>query len=133
MFGGSGNLWKCGKPIKKWAKLLSLEVFIRDVELIPLAFLTVWSSATICFWTYHRLFISTIDVQMTQYARYEIPSVPKFFDLRNPRSLKILTFTHYKPAIHLDNRYRLMRHEPMLDADYKETDQIGEDNIEEYD
>ncbi|KAF7383037.1 hypothetical protein HZH68_014886 [Vespula germanica] len=33
-----------------------------------------------------------------------------------------------KPAIHLDNRYRLMRHEPMLDADGKETDEIGEDD-----
>ncbi|KAK1130309.1 hypothetical protein K0M31_018445 [Melipona bicolor] len=32
-----------------------------------------------------------------------------------------------KPAIHLDNRYRLMRNEPMLDADGNETDQIGED------
>ncbi|CAL7939266.1 unnamed protein product [Xylocopa violacea] len=34
----------------------------------------------------------------------------------------------WKPAIHLDNRYRLMRNEPMLDADGKETDQIGEDD-----
>lgn len=33
----------------------------------------------------------------------------------------------WKPAIHLDNRYRLMRHEPMLDADGNVTDQIGED------
>ncbi|KAL2713472.1 hypothetical protein V1478_017170, partial [Vespula squamosa] len=32
------------------------------------------------------------------------------------------------PAIHLDNRYRLMRHEPMLDADGKETNEIGEDD-----
>lgn len=32
-----------------------------------------------------------------------------------------------KPAIHLDNRYRLMRGEPMLDANGNETDEIGED------
>ncbi|TGZ52533.1 Uncharacterized protein DBV15_07946 [Temnothorax longispinosus] len=39
----------------------------------------------------------------------------------------LITLTEWKPAIHLDNRYRLMRHEPMLDADGNETDQIGED------
>ncbi|KAI4482202.1 hypothetical protein M0804_008753 [Polistes exclamans] len=33
-----------------------------------------------------------------------------------------------KPAIHLDNRYRLMRHEPMLDANGNETNEIGEDD-----
>ncbi|KAK2574903.1 hypothetical protein KPH14_002594 [Odynerus spinipes] len=31
------------------------------------------------------------------------------------------------PAIHLDNRYRLMRHEPMLDAEGNQTDVIGDD------
>lgn len=31
------------------------------------------------------------------------------------------------PAIHLDNRYRLMRREPMLDADGNETTEIGRD------
>ncbi|XP_071574285.1 uncharacterized protein [Temnothorax nylanderi] len=79
------------------------------------------------FMAYHRLFVTTIDVQLTDYQRFEIPSVPRFFDLRNPRTLKLITLTEWKPAIHLDNRYRLMRHEPMLDADGNETDQIGED------
>lgn len=40
---------------------------------------------------------------------------------------QLIRFTELKPAIHLDNRYRLMRHEPMLDADGKKTDEIGED------
>lgn len=36
--------------------------------------------------------------------------------------------THdWKPAIHLDNRYRLMRGEQMLDALGNPTDEIGED------
>ena len=36
--------------------------------------------------------------------------------------------THvWAPAIHLDNRYRLMRGEQMLDKDGNPTDQIGED------
>lgn len=32
-----------------------------------------------------------------------------------------------KPAIQLDNRYRLMRKEPMLDADGNETTELGPD------
>lgn len=32
-----------------------------------------------------------------------------------------------KPAIYLDNLYRLMRKEPMLDADGNKIDEIGED------
>ncbi|XP_070155144.1 uncharacterized protein [Polyergus mexicanus] len=96
--------------------------------LIPLAFLTACAMFAIPFITYHRFFVTTIDVQMTKYQRFEIPSVPRFYDLRNPRSLKLIAFHEYKPAIHLDNRYRLMRHEPMLDADGKKTDKIGEDH-----
>lgn len=38
---------------------------------------------------------------------------------------QLITFREWKPAIHLDNRYRLMRHEPMLDADGNKTDKIG--------
>jgi hypothetical protein len=34
----------------------------------------------------------------------------------------------YEPAIHLDNRYRLMAGLPMLDADGNETTEIGIDN-----
>jgi len=33
-----------------------------------------------------------------------------------------------KPAINLDNRYRLMRHEPMLDAEGNVTTELGEDD-----
>lgn len=40
---------------------------------------------------------------------------------------QIINFREWKPAIHLDNRYRLMRHEPMLDADGNVTEEIGED------
>lgn len=40
---------------------------------------------------------------------------------------QLIQFKEWKPAIHLDNRYRLMRHEPMLDADGKVTDVLGED------
>ncbi|KYN39598.1 hypothetical protein ALC56_06092 [Trachymyrmex septentrionalis] len=42
--------------------------------------------------------------------------------------VKLIQFKPWKPAIHLDNRYRLMRHEPMLDADGNETDVIGKDD-----
>ncbi|KOX70107.1 hypothetical protein WN51_04847 [Melipona quadrifasciata] len=47
--------------------------------------------------------------------------------LCNKSVVKIIKRHKLKPAIHLDNRYRLMRNEPMLDADGNETDQIGED------
>ncbi|EGI59066.1 hypothetical protein G5I_12777 [Acromyrmex echinatior] len=40
---------------------------------------------------------------------------------------KIIKFKKWKPAIHLDNRYRLMRQEPMLDADGNVTNELGED------
>ncbi|KYM82663.1 hypothetical protein ALC53_06838 [Atta colombica] len=39
---------------------------------------------------------------------------------------QLIQFQKPQPAIHLDNRYRLMRHEPMLDADGNVTDVIGE-------
>ncbi|XP_072759193.1 uncharacterized protein [Anoplolepis gracilipes] len=127
MFGGSGLLGYGRKAVKS-KFLFTLESFKRNWELIPLAFVSTCAALAVPFMTYHRLFVSTIDVQMTDYQRFEIPSVPRFYDLRNPRSLKLITFTEYKPAIHLDNRYRLMRHEPMLDAEGKETNKIGEDH-----
>lgn len=40
---------------------------------------------------------------------------------------QLMQLQELKPAIHLDNRYRLMRKEPMLDASGRETDTIGED------
>ncbi|KZC07951.1 hypothetical protein WN55_09014 [Dufourea novaeangliae] len=43
------------------------------------------------------------------------------------RPAGLMTGQELKPAIHLDNRYRLMRNEPMLDAEGRETDCIGED------
>ncbi|KAG7190112.1 hypothetical protein KM043_006246 [Ampulex compressa] len=39
----------------------------------------------------------------------------------------LVTVREWKPAIHLDNRYRLMRKEPMLDANGMETNEIGDD------
>ncbi|XP_071627465.1 uncharacterized protein [Temnothorax longispinosus] len=107
--------------------LLRVRAHIFLFQLIPLVFVQTCVMLAIPFMAYHRLFVTTIDVQLTDYQRFEIPSVPRFFDLRNPRTLKLITLTEWKPAIHLDNRYRLMRHEPMLDADGNETDQIGED------
>ncbi|XP_043682273.1 uncharacterized protein LOC122635755 [Vespula pensylvanica] len=97
-------------------------------ELIPLLAIKTALLFSISFMCYHRMFVTTIDVTLRDYHRFEIPSVPRFFDLRNPRVLKLWYTKKLKPAIHLDNRYRLMRHEPMLDADGKETDEIGEDD-----
>ncbi|XP_011064657.1 PREDICTED: uncharacterized protein LOC105152218 [Acromyrmex echinatior] len=96
-------------------------------QLLPLVVLSTCAMIAMPSMAYHRLFITTIDVQLTDYQRFEIPSVPRFYDLRNPRSLKIIKFKKWKPAIHLDNRYRLMRQEPMLDADGNVTNELGED------
>ena len=41
--------------------------------------------------------------------------------------LQLIKTHEWAPAIHLDNRYRLMRGEQMLDAQGNPTDQIGED------
>ncbi|KAL2713469.1 hypothetical protein V1478_017167, partial [Vespula squamosa] len=43
---------------------------------------------SITFMCYQRMFVTTIDVTLRDYHRFEIPSVPRFFDLRNPRVLK---------------------------------------------
>ncbi|XP_018341888.1 PREDICTED: uncharacterized protein LOC108748323 isoform X3 [Trachymyrmex septentrionalis] len=117
----------CGiKPIHSIS--FTLEGVKKKWELIPLVLLNVCMMVVIPSMVYHRFFVSTIDIQPTAYQRFEIPSVPRFYDLRNPRSLKLIQFKPWKPAIHLDNRYRLMRHEPMLDADGNETDVIGKDD-----
>ncbi|RLU25835.1 hypothetical protein DMN91_001995, partial [Ooceraea biroi] len=110
------------------AALLRVRARIFLFQLIPLAFVQACVMLAIPFMAYHRLFVTTIDVQLTSDQRFEIPSVPRFFDLRNPRSLKLITITERKPAIHLDNRYRLMRHEPMLDANGNETKEIGKND-----
>ncbi|XP_046828475.1 uncharacterized protein LOC124428465 [Vespa crabro] len=77
----------------------------------------------------HLVSISFFAFSLKDYHRFEIPSVPRFFDLRNPRVLKLWHTKKPQPAIHLDNRYRLMRHEPMLDVDGNETNEIGEDDM----
>ncbi|XP_026670930.1 uncharacterized protein LOC108626817 isoform X1 [Ceratina calcarata] len=104
------------KKIKQnWSVIPLLVMNLTLVAIIP---------PILCF----RLFYATIDVQLGDgYYRYEIPTVPRFFDLRKPRSLKLVQFHEIKPAVHLDNRYRLMRHEPMLDAEGQRTDKIGKD------
>ncbi|XP_018316325.1 uncharacterized protein [Mycetomoellerius zeteki] len=117
---------RCGVKTTK-SMLFTLEGLKKKWELIPLVLLNACVMLAVPSLIYHRLFITTIDVQLTDYQRYEIPSVPRFYDLRNPRILKLIQFKEWKPAIHLDNRYRLMRHEPMLDADGKVTDVLGED------
>ncbi|KAL2749585.1 hypothetical protein V1477_002525 [Vespula maculifrons] len=56
--------------------------------LIPLLAIKTALLFTISFMCYHRMFVTTIDVTLRDYHRFEIPSVPRFFDLRNPRVLK---------------------------------------------
>ncbi|XP_024942569.1 uncharacterized protein LOC107269499 isoform X1 [Cephus cinctus] len=101
-------------------------------SLIPLVALNCLIFTAIPLFAWHRTFVTTIDVQLGNYQRWEIPTVPRFFDLRNPRNLKLVNTHNWKPAYHLDNRYRLMRNEPMLDAQGNETDEIGEDDTAGY-
>ncbi|KAF7997086.1 hypothetical protein HCN44_005363 [Aphidius gifuensis] len=77
------------------------------------------------YWTYHRLFVTTIDVQLGS-QRWEMTSDSEFFDLRYPRSLKMFKRDKIEPAIGLDNRYRLMRGERMLDAKGNITNDYGD-------
>ncbi|XP_043268063.1 uncharacterized protein [Venturia canescens] len=107
--------------------LFSIARLKKCPELIPLVAVQVASIAGIFFITYHRIFVTTIDVQLDKKPRWEMKSVPGFFDLREPRNLKLKRKHEWKPAIHLDNRYRLMRNEKMLDANGNVTDQIGVD------
>ncbi|XP_076625810.1 uncharacterized protein LOC143344073 [Colletes latitarsis] len=107
--------------------LYSVDKLKKNWSVIPLIVLEACVLLTIPLISCHRMFFTTIDVQLGGYHRYEIPSVPRFIDLRNPRVLKLVKLQEWKPAIHLDNRYRLMRKEPMLDACGNETDDIGQD------
>ncbi|XP_067210425.1 uncharacterized protein [Linepithema humile] len=116
-----------GEKLKYKSQLYTLASLKKCFEIIPVVFIQACSLIGMPLMMAHRAFVTTIDVQLTSYQRFEIPSVPRFFDLRKPRSLKFITFAKVDPAIHLDNRYRLMRNEPMLDADGKETDRIGDD------
>ncbi|XP_034181579.1 uncharacterized protein LOC117604995 [Osmia lignaria lignaria] len=99
----------------------------KNWVLMPLVLIKICVLTSAALLAAHRLFWTTIDVRLYDYYRFEIPPVPRFFDLRNPRPLKLVKLQRLCPAIHLDNRYRLMRHEPMLDADGKETKEIGKD------
>ncbi|XP_076227756.1 uncharacterized protein LOC143175014 [Nomia melanderi] len=99
----------------------------KNWSVIPLLMIEACVLVSIPLIALHRMFVTTIDVKLGGRSRYEIPSIPRFYDLRNPRSLKLMQLQELKPAIHLDNRYRLMRKEPMLDANGCETDTIGED------
>ncbi|KYN27555.1 hypothetical protein ALC57_03055 [Trachymyrmex cornetzi] len=116
---------RCG--VKATKSMFTLEGLKKKWELIPLVLFNACVMLAVPSMIYHRFFVTTIDVQLTDYQRFEIPSVPRFYDLRNPRSLKLIQLKEWKPAIHLDNRYRLMRHEPMLDADGNVTNMLGED------
>ncbi|CAK9800365.1 hypothetical protein ANTQUA_LOCUS2422 [Anthophora quadrimaculata] len=75
----------------------------------------------------YRLFFARIDAVLGGYYRFEIPTVPRFFDLRKPRVLKIMKRNKIKPAIFLDNLYRMMRGDPLLDENGNEIEEIGED------
>ncbi|XP_067210426.1 uncharacterized protein [Linepithema humile] len=58
------------------------------MKIIPVVFIQACSLIGMPLMMAHRAFVTTIDVQLTSYQRFEIPSVPRFFDLRKPRSLK---------------------------------------------
>ncbi|XP_076396421.1 uncharacterized protein LOC105662556 [Megachile rotundata] len=105
----------------------SLKTVKKEYSMVPLVIVKGLVLLSLPIITAHRFFLTTIDVQVCGYHRFEIPSVPRFFDLRNPRSLKLIKDRNLQPAIHLDNRYRLMRGEPMLDANGNETSEIGDD------
>lgn len=64
------------------------------------------------------------------YTRTSDKCFARLHQIRQKRFLscfQLMQLQELKPAIHLDNRYRLMRKEPMLDANGRETDIIGED------
>ncbi|XP_016913219.1 uncharacterized protein LOC107998450 [Apis cerana] len=108
--------------------LFTCEKIKKNYSIIPLLVLKACVLLAIPTFCFHRFFFTKIEVQIRGHRRFEITSPPGFFDLRNPRILKIWKLRKLKPAIQLDNRYRLMRKEPMLDADGKETDDIGPDD-----
>lgn len=71
--------------------------------------------------------IETSEIRSRLIARLSFIGVAMISFLSWFLRAQIIKRHKLKPAIHLDNRYRLMRNEPMLDADGNETDQIGED------
>ncbi|XP_018341885.1 PREDICTED: uncharacterized protein LOC108748323 isoform X2 [Trachymyrmex septentrionalis] len=92
----------CGiKPIHSIS--FTLEGVKKKWELIPLVLLNVCMMVVIPSMVYHRFFVSTIDIQPTAYQRFEIPSVPRFYDLRNPRSLKFDTRWHSLQIMSLES------------------------------
>ncbi|XP_043468867.1 uncharacterized protein LOC122502742 [Leptopilina heterotoma] len=111
------------------SRMFRLSTIKRHYSSIPLAFLIMYDLCAVTLFSYNALFCSTIDVRLSgrNLPRYEMTSSPGWFDLRKPRCLKLLKIQDIKPAIHLDNRYRLMRGEQMLDALGNPTDEIGED------
>ncbi|XP_076644964.1 uncharacterized protein LOC143354596 [Halictus rubicundus] len=115
-----------GKKVPTRNSFALLPVSIR-FQIVPLLVMQTCVAIIGPLFSLHRLFITTIDVWLPDYHRFEIPPIPQFFDLRKPRVLKLKTVEEVKPAIHLDNRYRLMRNEPMLDEEGCKTDKIGED------
>ncbi|XP_011297040.1 uncharacterized protein [Fopius arisanus] len=100
----------------------------KNYGVCPLLALQLGALGGMLFMIYHRTFVTTIDVQMGN-QRWEMQSKPKFIDLRNPRSLKLME-NKIESTIALDNRYRLMRNEPMYDVSGQETDEIGDDEPE---
>ncbi|XP_053996577.1 uncharacterized protein LOC128886040 isoform X2 [Hylaeus anthracinus] len=107
--------------------LFSIKKMKKNWSVIPLLAIQTCVLVAIPLLSCYKMFFTAIDVQLGGYQRFEIPSIPRFIDLRNPRVFKLVKMQEWKPAIHLDNRYRLMRNEPMLDANGNETDDIGED------
>ncbi|XP_076175199.1 uncharacterized protein LOC143150615 [Ptiloglossa arizonensis] len=118
--------YPCTKDLPKF-DLFSMKKLKKCWSTIPLLLLQACVVISIPVIGCYKLFYTSIDVQLGGRQRFEIPSVPWFFDLRKPRVLKLVKLQEWKPVIHLDNRYRLMRNEPMLDADGNVTDDIGED------
>ncbi|XP_063979041.1 uncharacterized protein LOC135163504 [Diachasmimorpha longicaudata] len=113
---------------KGTTSVYSLGQIKKNYGITPLLAIQLGALGGLLFMIYHRTFVTTIDVQLG-YQRWEMESKPKFMDLRNPRSLKLIK-DNLEPTIALDNRYRLMRNEPMYDANGQETNEIGTDEPE---
>nr|XP_034181580.1 uncharacterized protein LOC117604995 isoform X3 [Osmia lignaria] len=60
----------------------------KNWVLMPLVLIKICVLTSAALLAAHRLFWTTIDVRLYDYYRFEIPPVPRFFDLRNPRPLK---------------------------------------------
>lgn len=71
----------------------------------------------------HTTLLPTVEICSNFYILLKRKNKKKLFF-----RLQLWYTKKQKPAIHLDNRYRLMRHEPMLDADGNETNEIGEED-----